>query len=272
MTFGNGIASLRSRWLLGVGVTINMKLEKILEEFGLGEKASRVYLAALELGSSSAQDIARKAELKRTTVYEILETLAHEGLVSTTSRGRSRIFIAERPRQLLRNLEDKQKKIADALPELESLYNAQTTKPRIRFYEGRKGIETVYEDTLTTKNKKLDAILSVRDILDVAGQRFLKDYVPRRVAAGIKLYVIRPEAKEVKDIWPHSSRELREVRLAPRGMDFGITQYLYNNKVAFISTKKEGFGMIIESDDFYQTQKNLFDVLWEVSRNTPRRD
>ncbi|MBI3115331.1 MAG: transcriptional regulator TrmB, partial [Candidatus Kerfeldbacteria bacterium] len=39
-----------------------------------------------------------------------------------------------------------------------------------------------------------------------------------------------------------------------------------------IGTEKETFGMIIESEDFYQTQKNLFEVLWDVSRIGKRVD
>lgn len=51
-----------------------------------------------------------------------------------------------------------------------------------------------------------------------------------------------------------------------------MTVYLYDNKVGIIGTEKENFGMIIESLDFYQTQKNLFDVLWQVTRVGKRRD
>lgn len=46
---------------------------------------------------------------------------------------------------------------------------------------------------------------------------------------------------------------------APEGMIFSMTMYLYENKVGIFGTK-------IESEDFYQTQKNLFDVLWEQGR------
>jgi hypothetical protein len=47
---------------------------------------------------------------------------------------------------------------------------------------------------------------------------------------------------------------------------FPMTVYLYDKKVVTIGTEKEPFGMIIESADFFQTMKNLFDVLWQVSR------
>ncbi|MBU2235559.1 helix-turn-helix domain-containing protein, partial [Patescibacteria group bacterium] len=46
-----------------------MNLETSLIQFGLNSKEASVYLAALELGGSPVLKIAKKAELKRPTVY-----------------------------------------------------------------------------------------------------------------------------------------------------------------------------------------------------------
>ncbi len=81
-----------------------MHIERVLDELGLHEKRGKGYLACLELGTAAVHEIAKKAEIKRTTAYEILEGLLKEGLVSTTAKGRTRIYVAERPAKLLRNL------------------------------------------------------------------------------------------------------------------------------------------------------------------------
>ena len=44
-----------------------MTLDKELQKIGLSEKEAKVYLAALELGQASVQNIARKAEVNRAT-------------------------------------------------------------------------------------------------------------------------------------------------------------------------------------------------------------
>jgi len=39
-----------------------------------------------------------------------------------------------------------------------------------------------------------------------------------------------------------------------------------NNKVGIISTKKENYSMVIESNEFYDSLKSLFDVVWDLSK------
>ncbi|HLD20422.1 MAG TPA: hypothetical protein VJB93_04235, partial [Patescibacteria group bacterium] len=53
---------------------------------------------------------------------------------------------------------------------------------------------------------------------------------------------------------------------APQDMIFPMTIYIYDKKVGIIATQKENFGMIIESEDFYTTLKNLFEIMWQVTR------
>lgn len=40
-------------------------LERVLEKFGLSEKEAKIYLATLELGQATVQQIAKKAGLVR---------------------------------------------------------------------------------------------------------------------------------------------------------------------------------------------------------------
>ena len=53
-----------------------------LVNFGLSEKEAKVYLACLEIGDASANEISLKSDLPRTLVYDILERLIDSGLVS----------------------------------------------------------------------------------------------------------------------------------------------------------------------------------------------
>ena len=48
---------------------------KILEEIGLTQNESKVYLSLIELGSSSVTQIIQKSGLHRAVVYDLLERL-----------------------------------------------------------------------------------------------------------------------------------------------------------------------------------------------------
>lgn len=252
---------------------MTQSLEKTLQTIGLRGPKATVYLAALQLGSATGQNIANSIDLPRTTVHEILESLHRIGQVSYITRGRTRIYSAEPPAKLEAMVHEKQRLLRSVMPELLSLETKRGNRPRVRFYEGVAGVKTVFEDTLTVGNKKLLGILSMADLYDIPGKEYMDEYVERRIKAGIELNVIRSESKEVEQTWFTSKEENRMVHYSPNGMVFPMTMYLFDNKVSIIGTQKENFGMIIESEDFYQTQKNLFDVLWEQSSvGQPRKE
>ena len=111
-----------------------MHIPQLLLKLGFSTNESKVYLAALELGTASAQDIARKAQIKRTTGYSVLSYLVNRGVAGKTKvKGKTR-FVAEPPQRLLTLINEIEKGIKDALPELTAIYNRKETKPKITFY------------------------------------------------------------------------------------------------------------------------------------------
>lgn len=243
-----------------------MALDDELAQIGISGKRAKFYLAALELGEAPVQAVARKAGISRTTAYDVLERLARDGLIiRVRKRGRYHIA-AEDPARLLRIMEDRQRMLSSLLPELQSMYQGSTVRPRIRFYEGREGIKTVLYDTLWCWSKQLSGILSMADLLDVPGRAEMDAYVARRIVTGVNLRVVRSRVKEIgDDVWPTRGADLRDLRYAPDGLVFTMTTWIYDNKVSIISSRREDFGMVIESEEFSDLMKNLFTVLWQAS-------
>ncbi len=243
-----------------------MDLSQNLAQLGLDGKKAQVYLASLQLGTASAQEIARKAGLKRPTATEILEGFVDRGLVNFITEKRTRLFTAEPPQKLVALLEEQTRQTKTILPELQALYGKSWHRPRVQFYEGIEGIKTVYEDTLTTSTKELRGILSMHDLYKVPGKAYMDEYIQRRIQLGITLKVIRSEATEVEAAWPTSHAQRRILHFAPKDMPLAMTMYLYDGKVALIGTEQEKFGMIIRSEEYYQMQSHLFETLWHVTR------
>jgi sugar-specific transcriptional regulator TrmB len=243
-----------------------MNIEDALAQIGISGKRARFYLAALEMGQAPVQVVARKAGISRTTAYDVLARLAEDGLVSKVEKDVKYHIIVEDPKRLIAVLDDRRRTVEGLLPELRSLYNLSTLKPRIRFYEGREGLKTVLYDTLQCRNGQLLGILSMADLLEVPGRAEMDEYIARRIALGIHLRVVRSRIKDAGDqVWPTSAAHLRELRYAPDGMVFTMTTWIYDEKVSIISSRREHFGMIIESEEFGHLMKNLFMVLWHVS-------
>ncbi|MBU1916421.1 hypothetical protein KKC47_04855 [Patescibacteria group bacterium] len=86
-------------------------LVKELEEIGLSEKEARVYLAALELGPATAQQIATKALINRPTTYIMIESLTKRGLMSSFIEGKKKKFSAAMPYKLAYIIQNQKKDI-----------------------------------------------------------------------------------------------------------------------------------------------------------------
>jgi sugar-specific transcriptional regulator TrmB len=243
-----------------------MTVEEALAQIGISGKRARFYLAALELGQAPVQVVARKAGISRTTAYDVLARLAEDGLVSKVEKDGKYYIVVEDPKRLIAVLDDRRRTVEGLLPELRSLYNLAVLKPRIRFYEGREGLRTVLYDTLQCRKGQLLGILSMADLLEVPGRAEMDEYIARRIIQGIHLRVVRSRVKDAVDyVWPTNATHLRELRYAPDGLVFTMTTWVYDEKVSIISSRREHFGMIIESEEFSHLMRNLFMVLWNVS-------
>lgn len=247
-----------------------MDFEQQLACMGLDGKLYLAYIAALELGEAPVQMVAKKAGLGRTTAYPLLAKLEQDGLVRMVEREGKRHVLAEDPVVILQRLELQRQVIGDLLPQLRSIYNRAKSKPEIRFYEGEEGILTVLWDTLTCRSKKLLGILSMHELIETPGMVEFDRYLAERVKRGIALRVLRSESKDVDNIWPESATELRELRYSPPSVLLSMTTYIYDDKVAFISSKKENYGMIFQSEEFSRLHKSLFEGIWTIS-TPPKR-
>ncbi|MBI2416138.1 MAG: MarR family transcriptional regulator [Candidatus Kerfeldbacteria bacterium] len=121
-----------------------MDLQANLTTMGLSLNQSRVYLTCLQLGHNTVQQIARWANLKRPTVYLVLDDLEKMGLVNKSTQNNRTVFTAEPPQQLIRNIQAKQQLAQAILPSLEAIYNVDPEKPTIKIAERVDGVRTVY--------------------------------------------------------------------------------------------------------------------------------
>jgi sugar-specific transcriptional regulator TrmB len=246
-----------------------MSLEESLARLGLDGKRARFYLAALELGEAPITQVARKAGVGRTTAYDLLARLSRDGLLTQVAKSGRIHVLAEAPEAILRAADERRALLAGLVPELRSFFNRSRVKPRIHTYEGADGIRTVLMDRLSCRSKRLRGILSMADLLEVPGRQDMDRLIALRIEAGVFLQAIRSRPKEVDPIWPTSAAQLRELRYAPEGLVFSMTTYIYDNKVSLISSRRENFGMIIESEEFAAMQTHLFEVLWQASTPVP---
>lgn len=246
-----------------------MSLENNLKQLGLEEKEAKVYLAALELGPTNIQNLTKKSDIKRSTLYEIIRNLKEQGLLSEGIKGKRRIYTASEPENLKRKIKLKEQLLNDILPELKSISNIGFVKPKITFYEGPEELREIYQDTLRTNSKSSFWISPIQSITETVGEDFLNKYVEDRTKKGIWVKSIHITSKKApyKYIDPQfHEKTLREMRFSPIEIDISNTIAIWDDKVAIMSSQKEGFGFIVESKEYANTMKIFHELLWNISK------
>src|SRR3990167_7744709 len=99
----------------------NADLAKNLEQIGLSPKEAQVYLALLSLESSTAYEIAQHCEVKKPTVYVILEDLRQKGLVLKVPHAKKALFAARDISEYLHEQRRKLGAVESIVPQLQAL-------------------------------------------------------------------------------------------------------------------------------------------------------
>lgn len=238
----------------------------LLKKIGFSDKSAKIYLALLGLGPSSIRNLAEFTSLNRGTTYDTVKWLQEKGLVNYYQQDTKQYFVAEDPEKLHQLIERQQTELAEAgqklektVPELQALYNRGGERPVARYYE-RKEINQILEDVLniceqTGENLyRIYSAVGIREYLydnfeTFSDVRIAKDIAVRVVAIG--------DGGELRGL-----DERKWLKMEIKTPTYII---IYPGKTAYISldAKKELVGVVIENEGVYQTQKVIFDELWE---------
>ena len=241
-----------------------MNIEQLLAQLGFSKNEVHVYLAGLSTGSASAQHIAKKAGLPRTTAYSVLDDLVGRGIVGKSKvRGNTR-FVAEPPEKLAAFVSELHVNLKRALPELEAIYNRSEKKPKILFFEGKHAIQNVYDDTLREKPKEI-----LEWNTDAYFARFPKDhaYIAKRMALNIRAKRIAGQGSVwQKQHQPYDQSELSETVIVPKAAFWPMVEVnIYNDKVAFMNYADE-MSVIIENKAIAEAMRQAYELSWRGAK------
>ena len=249
---------------------MNINLETTLEQLGLTDNQIKIYLALLQTGESTIQEVMAKTKIKRTTIYKSLDNLVARGLVTFQDQGWHRKYFAENPKKAIlsireekRKVDEKEKKFFEIMPELVSIYNSMPAKPKIRFYEGIDGLKQATEETLLMpKGSEIVAFTGASFIYKTYDEFWIKDYLARRVKGKIFERCIAENSPESKKHKSNDKEEFRETRLIPKDKFLFKNEInIYGNKVSIVSFREQ-MGIIIESQDVADTWRAIFELAW----------
>ena len=242
----------------------------ILESVGFTDDQAQLYTRGLQLGSAPASEYAKATGLNRVTSYNLLEQLVRQGYFTVNRKVRAKWYAPVAPEYIAVEARKNVEALERAMPELRSLQSAKYRKPRVRFFEGWEGILHVYSDTLTAKTEILNFANSA--VVRQYWPNYDQEYVADRVKKKIHLRGIAPDDEAGRTVHGQDRKAFREIRLVPaEDFDFANEINVYDHKVAICSfgSGQQGdrdlFGIIIESKEVAETQRQIFEMAWRYA-------
>ncbi len=123
------------------------KIIDVLKGLGLSEGQSKVYVALLELGATTAGAISKKTGMYRANVHLAIMQLIRKGLVSHLKKHREIIYKPTHPRYLFSILQKKRDELTSVFGELQKNYSKKRKERyEVGMLEGYDGMAAAFDE------------------------------------------------------------------------------------------------------------------------------
>lgn len=241
----------------------------VLTNLGLEEKEAQLYVSLVELGEASVLALSRKSGVNRASIYYILDKMKKRGLVTHLKKKGTDLYSSVDPDLVLAQFQSRVKDLQAAVPELKALVGHTGQRPHVRFYEGIDGIKAMVADSLTAKTEILST--TNPEALRLLWPEYDEEYSKRRTEANLSLRGLAPSDEQGRKAKAEDKKFNRELRLVDSNtLNLGSEITIYDNKIAMASLNGELFGVLIENAALAETQRSLFEQVWQSVGGTPK--
>lgn len=233
---------------------------------GLTAKSARIYLAGLSLGTTSIQELARKTNLKRPTVYLHMDELLSRGLFAKVSLNGKEYYRASPPQVLESQVRRHLVKLQNIMPKLRALQANTLGKPQVQVYEGKEGVERIYEELVNANSWRVWSNLG--NTYKLLGNTFEKiSQAVHEGGIGVKEIIEdTKESRRYSKLLAHICGPTYSGRVATVG---GIENdtFIYGNCVAIFRLHEFNMFVVrIEDKTIADSMKAMFDMAWKSAK------
>ncbi len=241
-----------------------MEVKKVLQESGLSDGETQVYLALLKLGSVPVSQVRGETNLHRTTIYDFLEKLLNKGLVNYLIKNNVKYYKATHPNKLLDFIKEKEENVKEILPELKELAEFKKEELKVEVYKGREGFKTLLNDMLREKENMI--AFGIDEIkFKKKFPILLEQYFKKEEEKGLKERLLTSE--ETEFIY---KKKTTTYRFIPKEYFNPTPTLVYGNRIVIIIW--EPFTVIkIENSELADSYKKYFELLWKTAKKSRKK-
>lgn len=240
-------------------------LSTSLAEIGLTDNEAKVYCAALSLGVSSILKIARASNIKRTTVYSVVESLKQKGLMRIEIKGLKKVYAAENPQKLEQVINERHSKLQQLIPQFSALYNLPSGENFIKYYEGVKAVQSVYEELLITVQPKDEyMVIANLDFWMKQDPDYFKKFIERRGKLNINIRLLLLDTDLARHFKKFEKNYNEKIKFLPKATSLTTNIVIIPQKIMFQHIVAPIAAIVVENKSFIQTHQELFEILWNM--------
>ena len=236
-----------------------------MKKLGFSEKEISVYFSILRQQRVRMSQIVKDIKIKRSSVYYAIDKLIEKGLIIQVIQEDKKYYIPENTKGAFDKLVVEQKNIVnDILPDLKNIIGDNLIQPKIKIYRHKLGMKKLLETILNCQEKMVRYYISDFNVENLVGEKFVDKLIQKRIKLEIKAKSLRSfkyKPKREQNIL-HSG-QLRKVQFLPEKVKIKPYMAIFDDKVIVISSVREKLGFIIQSQDFADAQKIIFELLWD---------
>jgi HTH-type transcriptional regulator, sugar sensing transcriptional regulator len=240
--------------------------ENALLDIGFSKNEAKIYLSLLQLGPSTAGNIAAKANIHRTNTYDALDRLSERGLVTYIYKGNKKFFESVNPHQIVEILKDRMSRFeGSVLPSLLLNYKMSKDKNKAHIFEGVQGVKAITNDIL--KEGQHVYVFGIPKDVSEKLKSFINVFHKRRTEKKIKMYHIYDA--DARDRIAHlNALPYTEAKYIPHDRESPATTLVYGGKVAFVIWSEPTMSVLIESKRMAEQYTTYFKYLYDIAKKS----
>ena len=247
--------------------TANMDTS-VLADIGLTNAQIKIYISLLELGSTTSGPIIRKSELQNSVVYNALNQLIEQGLVTFVLKGKRKYFSATDPKNLIKFIDEKKEKIEELVPQLIAKQIAIKEKQEATVFLGWKGIYNAFNTILEVLPKGSEYIgfaAGFEEQYTEQSKGFFKEFQKKRAGMKYKIKLIANESsvQQVKKYKYYEKFGKPEYKFVKGFAPVGVI--IFGDNVLNVAFEDVPVAVIIASKQIAQSYRKMFYAMWKIA-------
>lgn len=245
-----------------------------LKSIGLTEGETKVYVALLKKGPTTAGPLTDTSGVSRSKIYHILERLIRKGLVSYIIKQKTRQYQAEDPTTIQEYFDAKEKefkqqrvKLDALIPQLQLEKKFSKKENEAHIYTGFKGIQTVHEH-MYTKLKRGEGFyyLGIPPFQEKTYHLYWQRDHRRRERTGLVSRALFNQKTSGAILKNRNSYKKSEARYMPLSIETPAWIMGYKDVAVIGLQSDDGMAIEIINQKIADSFQAYFEALWKMSK------